>query len=599
MVAPALTLVPGVDVKINGTSLDADTQDRLLEVVVEQSLHLPDMAVLRFHDIGDQQRPAMAVFFSLLDGTTFPIGAELEVELAQDDAPETVFQGEITAVELEASEDLLPVLTVRGYARSHRLHRNRRNRSFLAMSDSDIVEQVAQEGGLSSQVEATTTTHDYVLQYEQTDWEFLKHLAARNGYELLVAGRVLHFRKPQNDQDSGLQQKLWETLIGVRVKLSTAFQADEVIVRAWDYQAKQAIVGTATSGALAPKIGEAKTGAQLAGVFGNAKLYVVNQPVADQTAANTLASAIYDELDGAFVEAEGSCIGDPKIKAGLTVKMDALGTRLSGTYYLTSVVHTVRADQDYTTSFVVSGRRTNTLSDYLQGRTGAPGLSGLVTGVVTGVVTNLTDPDELGRVKVKLPWIGDEQESWWVRIASPMAGASRGFFWLPEINDEVLIAFEHGDVNRPYILGGLWNGQDKPPKQNSDVVAQGKVNQRVLKTRAGHTITLDDTDGAEKITIVDKTENNKIEIDSKSNKITVESAGDVSVTAAKNATVKAQNATVTADQNGSFTAQQKLTLEGRQEVAIHGAKVSIKADAAGEIDGGGMLTVKGGVVNIN
>jgi uncharacterized protein involved in type VI secretion and phage assembly len=180
-----------------------------------------------------------------------------------------------------------------------------------------------------------------------------------------------------------------------------------------------------------------------------------------------------------------------------------------------------------------------------------------------------------------------------------MAGASRGFFWLPEINDEVLIAFEHGDVNRPYILGGLWNGQDKPPKQNSDVVAQGKVNQRVLKTRAGHTITLDDTDGAEKITIVDKTENNKIEIDSKSNKITVESAGDVSVTAAKNATVKAQNATVTADQNGSFTAQQKLTLEGRQEVAIHGAKVSIKADAAGEIDGGGMLTVKGGVVNIN
>jgi uncharacterized protein involved in type VI secretion and phage assembly len=385
----------------------------------------------------------------------------------------------------------------------------------------------------------------------------------------------------------------------VRVKLSTAFQADEVIVRAWDYQAKQAIVGTATSGALAPKIGEAKTGAQLAGVFGNAKLYVVNQPVADQTAANTLASAIYDELDGAFVEAEGSCIGDPKIKAGLTVKMDALGTRLSGTYYLTSVVHTVRADQDYTTSFVVSGRRTNTLSDYLQGRTGAPGLPGLVTGVVTGVVTNLTDPDELGRVKVKLPWIGDEQESWWVRIASPMAGASRGFFWLPEINDEVLIAFEHGDVNRPYILGGLWNGQDKPPKQNSDVVAQGKVNQRVLKTRAGHTITLDDTDGAEKITIVDKTENNKIEIDSKSNKITVESAGDVSVTAAKNATVKAQNATVTADQNGSFTAQQKLTLEGRQEVAIHGAKVSIKADAAGEIDGGGMLTVKGGVVNIN
>src|SRR5262245_43179651 len=128
MVAPALVLVPGVDVKINGTTLDASTFDRLIEVVVEQSLHLPDMAILRFHDVGDQQRPGIAAYFSLLDGTTFPIGGTLEVKLAQDGTPETVFQGEITAIELEASEDALPVLTVRGYARSHRLHRNRRNR---------------------------------------------------------------------------------------------------------------------------------------------------------------------------------------------------------------------------------------------------------------------------------------------------------------------------------------------------------------------------------------------------------------------------------------------------------------------------------------
>src|SRR5262245_16019738 len=573
MVAPGALLVPGVDVKVNGTSLNADTESRLVEVVVEQSLHLPDMAVLRLHDFGDQQRRAMAVFFGLIDGTTFPIGGELEVKLAQDGSLETVFQGEITAVELEANEETLPSLTVRGYARSHRLHRNRRNRSFLSMTDGDIVQQVAQEGGLSAEVDATTTTHDYVLQYEQTDWEFLKHLAARNGYELLVANRVLHFRKPQNDQESGLEQKLWENLIGVRVKLSTAFQADEVVVRGWDFKAKQAIVGTASSGSLAPKIGEAKTGAQMAGVFGNAKLHVVNQPVADQTAADTLASAIYQELDGAFVEAEGSCVGDPRLKAGLTLKMEALGTRLSGTYYLTSVVHTVRADQDYTTSFVVSGRRTNTLADYLQGRAGATGLPGLVNGVATGVVTNLADPDDLGRVKVKLPWIGDEQESWWVRLASPMAGPSRGFLCLPEIDDEVLIAFEHGDVNRPYILGCLWNGQDAPTKKNSEAVANGKVNLRVFKTRAGHTITLDDSDGAEKITIVDKTEKNKIEIDSRANKITVEAAGDIAVTASQNAIVKAQN--------GSFTAQQKLTLEGGQEVSIHGAKVSIKADATG------------------
>ena len=96
-------------------------------------------------------------------------------------------------------------------------------------------------------------------------------------------------------------------------------------------------------------------------------------------------------------------------------------------------------------------------------------------------------------MKVKFPWLAND-ESAWARLAVPMAGAGRGFYFIPEVNDEVLVAFEQGDINRPYVIGCVWNGRDAPPEPASKVVdASGKVNQRILKSRLGHTITIDDS----------------------------------------------------------------------------------------------------------
>ena len=129
-------------------------------------------------------------------------------------------------------------------------------------------------------------------------------------------------------------------------------------------------------------------------------------------------------------------------------------------------------------------------------------------GVALGVVTNNKDPDKLGRVKVKLPWMDEQAESYWARIVSPMAGKERGFFFLPEVDDEVLVAFEHGDPEHPFVMGALWNGKDKPPLDNAD----GKNDVRVIKSRSGHVIRLTDKQGEEKIEIVDKSTKNSIVI---------------------------------------------------------------------------------------
>lgn len=194
-------------------------------------------------------------------------------------------------------------------------------------------------------------------------------------------------------------------------------------------------------------------------------------------------------------------------------------------------------------------------------------------GVTVGVVTNNQDPDGLGRVKVRFPWLSDEDESHWARVLTLMAGPKRGLWLLPEPEDEVLVAFEHGRVEFPYILGALWNGKDAPPADNSD----GKNNLRLLKSRSGHVIQLDDTEGAENIKIVDKSGSNSIIIDAKTNAITITADADVTVQSA----------------NG------KLILKGKGIEITSQDAVKIEASQNMDLKAGPQLNIKGNVVNIN
>ncbi len=146
---------------------------------------------------------------------------------------------------------------------------------------------------------------------------------------------------------------------------------------------------------------------------------------------------------------------------------------------------------------------------------------GRIYGVVVGVVSNNQDPEGMARIKVRFPWLSDTDESAWARVATPMAGNARGLYLLPEVGDEVLVMFEQGLVERPYVMGALWNGQDAPPTSNEN----GKNDVRLLRSRSGHTITLDDTEGGEKVVIQDKTGNNKIVIDAQENTVTLTSSG--------------------------------------------------------------------------
>lgn len=164
-----------------------------------------------------------------------------------------------------------------------------------------------------------------------------------------------------------------------------------------------------------------------------------------------------------------------------------------------------------------------------------------INGVAVGVVMDNQDPEGLGRVRVQFPWLADGSESPWAKVAAFMAGADRGAVFLPEVDDEVLVAFELGDINHPYVIGALWNTRDAPPETNADgsndirIIRSRSGHELVfnddesggarleIRTSAGHRIILDDASGQEKIRILEKSGNNSIELDSTQNSITIES----------------------------------------------------------------------------
>lgn len=194
-------------------------------------------------------------------------------------------------------------------------------------------------------------------------------------------------------------------------------------------------------------------------------------------------------------------------------------------------------------------------------------------GVVVGVVTNNQDPDKMHRVKVRFPWLSNDVESNWARVASLMAGKGRGAYFLPEVDDEVLVAFEHGRVDYPYVVGSLWNGKDSAPENNDD----GENNHRTIMSRSGHIVRLNDKDGSETIEIIDKNGDNKIVIDSAANTISIEARSDISI--------KSQTG--------------KLTLEGNSIEIKSQTSISVQANTSLDLKGSAQVTVQGGVIQLN
>jgi len=421
-----------------------------------------------------------------------------------------------------------------------------------------------------------------VAQNNQTNWDFLLGRARRIGFDLFVKGTALHFAKPNLHAAPAGEVELWKDIRHLRLRMSSTGQVNDVSVQSWDSQQKKPITGHAGHGEPTARGGQQKSAGDLAQPFGTASMVLSRQPVRTQVEDDTLAKAIADDLAANALQVEMTIAGKPDFAPGAMIRLAALGNRFSGEYYVTSVTHRIGRDQTYVTDLHVSGRRGNTLRELVAaaqaGDRGGPGLA-------VGQVTNNSDDTNQGRVKLSLPWL-DGMESNWARVVAPGGGNKRGVYWLPEVGDEVLVGFEHGDVNQPYVLGGLWNGQDSPPRGNKDVVSNGVVNQRIMQSRSGHFVMMDDTSGAETIQIVDKSGHNSIILDTTSNKITIHAQGDLELNADGDVTVSGTNIALQAKQNCALEGKAgEASLKGMTGTVQATATLAIKATAACQISG--------------
>ncbi|MBW4425364.1 MAG: type IV secretion protein Rhs [Nostoc desertorum CM1-VF14] len=486
----------------------------LLQITVEESLHAPAMFTLVIHNsyLPTSPRPEYQPW---RHEKLFEIGNKVKIGFVSsttqdanfdDVLEEYLIEGEITGLEVSFNEKSEAPIIVRGYDISHRLHRGRHNYSYLKMSDTEIVKDIAKRTGITlNRVENSGQKHEYVFQENQTHMEFLRERAARIGYELFVQDNKLNFCKPASQ--SSLQLKWLDDINSFKTRITTAEQVKSVEVRGWDYTQKKAISQTATSEKVVTKTGS-KLGSVAIDKFNlkePSKITVVDQPVSTIAEAKAMAQALCNELGGEFVYADARSEGNPKIRPGRIVTINGLGDRYSGQYYVTETRH-IYTGRVYHTEFSVRGLRSGSLFATISTPVRLqPGQTFLV-----GIVTDNNDPDDMGRVKVYFPTLtppdqpgsskptkspgkgskgnkagkAEEHESYWARVVAIGAGQyKKGFDCLPEVNDEVLVGFEHGDIHRPYIIGGVWNGKDKMPTSVKDSVITQQNNRMIQATK--------------------------------------------------------------------------------------------------------------------
>jgi uncharacterized protein involved in type VI secretion and phage assembly len=296
-----------------------------------------------------------------------------------------------------------------------------------------------------------------------------------------------------------------------------------------------------------------------------------------QGLADDLAEAVAEQIGSAAYEATALVVGSPKLKSGVAVNVSKVDAELEGKWVITSARHEF-GNGPYRTFLEFSGRQDRSLLGLASGAGSNESLRAEFPGVVTAVVTDIKDDEKLGRVKVQYDWLGEKMVSFWARVARPSAGTNYGMVWFPDVQEEVLVAFEHGDINFPIVIGSMWNAKNKPPAAWTKI-DNGKFQFHGFASPAGHKIFMNDDKNEPYVSI--KTADDKISIsmDQKGGKLDLELDGKV----------------LTLKSTGD------LKLEADGEITIDSKKkVNIKGQSGVDISAaGGNTTIKGTKVAIN
>lgn len=558
-------------------ALTADWQNALREIRVELQYQVPARCTLRFIDAG----------YVLSSSGKVSLGTSVSVKAPTDAT--TMITAEVTSVALEQRAGDQPELVVVAHDKSHRLGRGTNVKTYVQMMYSDVVSALAQGCGLTPMVDPTDLTVDYLMQAD-SDLGLLTELAHRVGFDWWVADGTLHFQKPVAGTTVTLT--LADTLRAFSVRAS-GHHPDEVTVDGWDREQQELVTATSSASDAASAVKASSSLADVAAkteeAFGSATLLTAGLSAHSSTEASQLSQAVINRAIASAVSAHGVAAGNPSLTLGSTAKVADAGP-LSGSYPVTRVEHLFRPGSGFLTRFFCGDRRPATLVDTLSGgTTRAPAT--MHPGLSVGKVTNSNDPDNSGRVKVTYPGLSSQDETGWARLVAIGGGSDRGAVFIPEVGDEVLVAFEGGDPRQPVVIGGLYGKQATMP---TTTVADGKVQQRGMRSRLGHVINLlDGTEPAnEAIEIQLAGGEHTIHLGKDKLAITVPSGLPVEITAGDSSLKFGDDGALT------ITAPQ-ITLTADEKIAMSGAQITANADASLSLQSDGGISLQGDMISLS
>jgi phage protein D/phage baseplate assembly protein gpV len=575
----AIALTPLV--YLDGRELEASWLDNLVELKVELQFQVPARCRLRFSDPG----------YGLLRAERVRLGTPVSVSDPRDkDA--VLIEAEVTSIEVDQHVGNQPELVVVAQDKSHRLGRGTKVRSYLKMAYSDICAQLASACDLEADVRSTDVVADYLLQAD-SDLGLLSELARRTGYDWWVEHGALHFMPASATRALGgtVELSFANDLLSFSARASGQ-RPDAVTVDGWDRYSQEPLSATASSprSAVLATSELAKLVEHPGAAFGGTTTLQSGAVAAQsQAEADELSSALLDRAAAASLFAVGVVTGTAHLKLGTQVRIEGAGP-LSGEYPVTRVEHVFRPQIGFRTRFFSGERQPASLVDTLAASSANRRPAMLHAGLVVGQVTNINDPDRRGRVKVRFPGVSSAEESNWARIVGVGGGAERGHVFVPEVDDEVLVAFEGDDVRQPVVIGGLYGSKSTIPKTT---IANGEVQERQIASRLGHVVRLVDGTTPELQAIV-------LELAGKAHVVHLgKDKLALRVPAGTPIEIVAGDATLCLGKDGSATMKAaSVSIKADERISLEAPQVALSADTELNLASQAMAGLKGAVVNV-
>ncbi|WP_328329331.1 MULTISPECIES: VgrG-related protein [unclassified Streptomyces] len=507
-------------------------------------------------------------------------------------AQSPLITAEITG--LEVDYDGTGTMTViRGYDGGHRMLRQRRVVGYRNMTASDIARKLAGQDKLKiGKIDATKSVYEYITQANITDWDFLCRLADENERVMSVDSEgEFQFAKPDKasgappvstpSEKSPYVLESGVDILRCRAAVTSADQVATAEARGWDVTAKRDIVGKspATSN---PGISIGTTPAKASSKFGPATIVETDTPYDKQSEVKNAASALADDVTAAFAELEVTVRGNPKLRPGVPVALADVGDPFEGKYTVTAARHSFGDGRHYETFLTVSGRQWRSLFGLTSG---GQSPSARMPSVANALVTDIKDPLKQGRVKLRFPWLDDMYTSDWTRTVQ-FGGFKGGGIIAPDAGDEVLVGFDRGALDHPFVIGGLYNGKDKPGSNDVQPYdrTSGRATRHTLADRNRNRVDLLDerVGGKRGVRISSGDDRLTINLDRTKTEITVDSKGSVTIKGTRSVSIEA-------GKDLSLKAGGKMSIRSGGILDIQGSIINTKAIGAYNVEAGGEL----------